>query len=238
MFLNSNFESLMAAFKEIDPEHISLLYLKAQAHNDRKKFYTDIQRRAMVVEREAREVAHEVERALAEGKLTSVEHDKATYIIEDPENGNGLCVYINAKNEQMLCRRRNWLAHGFPGRYTNDQGNSFYIMAYGKYARMGPYVFYSEQRQEIHYCSKSESGDAVYKIVCHGTQGQLSFESTKLIKGFYEADGETIIIENDSIEYKKYFLAAVEVDWDQYKKNRPEDRLDVKELQKLQALGN
>jgi hypothetical protein len=29
MLLNSTFESLKAAFKEIDPEHISLLYAKA-----------------------------------------------------------------------------------------------------------------------------------------------------------------------------------------------------------------
>ena len=111
-------------------------------------------------------------------------------------------------------------------------------MAYGWYARMGPYVFYSEQRQEIHYCSKSESGNAVYKINCHGKQGQLSFEATKLINGFYEADGETIIIENDEIEYKKYFVAGKAVDWDEYKKNRPQDRLDMSNLVGLQKIGN
>jgi hypothetical protein len=94
--------------------------MKAQAHNDRKKFYVEIQDRAVTVEHEARAVAHEVERALAEGKLTSIERDGNTYIIEDPENGNGLCVFTNANKEQMLCRRRNWLAHGFPGRYTNN----------------------------------------------------------------------------------------------------------------------
>ena len=70
---------------------------------------------------------------------------------------------------------------------------------------MGPYVFYSEQRQEIHYCSKSHSGNYVYKINAHGKQGQISFEATKLHQEYFEPDGETIIIENDSIEYKKYF---------------------------------
>ena len=108
----------------------------------------------MIVETDAREVAHQVEDALAKGKLTKVEKDGDTYLIEDPEGGNGLCVFSNKNGEQMLCRRRDWKAHGFPGRYTNNQGNSFYIMAYAKFARMGPYVFFSEQRQEIHYCSK------------------------------------------------------------------------------------
>jgi len=116
-------------------------------------------------------------------------------------------------------------------------------MAYGWFARMGPYVFYSEQRQEIHYCSKSESGNKVYKIVCHGKQGQLSFEATSLINDFYEPSGETIIIENDQIEYKKYFSydhankKPIEVDWDEYKKNRPEDRLDFEQLEILKTQG-
>jgi hypothetical protein len=79
----------------------------------------------------------------------------------------------------------------------------------------------------------------VYKIVCHGKQGQLSFESTKLINDFYEPDGETIIIENDQIEYKKYFSydhstnKPIEVDWDEYKKNRPQDRLDMEKLDEV-----
>jgi hypothetical protein len=69
MFLNSSYEALKAAFKEIDSEHISLLFLKAQAHNDRKNFFFDIKDRAMVVEKDGRDVAHQVERALHEGKL-------------------------------------------------------------------------------------------------------------------------------------------------------------------------
>ena len=191
----------------------------------------------MIVEQDARAVAHEVEQALAKGLLKETTHDGHTFIIEDPENGNGLCIFKNKNNEQMLCRRRAWKAHGFPGRYTNNQGNSFYIMAYGYFARMGPYVFYSEQRQEIHYCSKSESGQAVYKINCHGKQGQQSYESTRLINDFYEADGETIIIENDQIEYKAYFKAGKKVDWDEYKKNRPQDRLDMDKLSEVMKIS-
>jgi len=53
MFLNSSYESLKGALKEIEPEHVSLLWMKAQAHNDRKNFYYDIQRRAMIVEADA-----------------------------------------------------------------------------------------------------------------------------------------------------------------------------------------
>jgi len=53
MFLNSSYESLKGALKEIEPEHISLLWMKAQAHNDRKNFYYDIQKRAMIVEADA-----------------------------------------------------------------------------------------------------------------------------------------------------------------------------------------
>lgn len=234
MFLNSSFRALQTALKEIEPEHISLLFMKAQAHNDRKEFFYNIQKRAQIVEREGIKAAKEVEDALASGRLKETTHDGHTFFIEDPENGNGLCVFKNDKGEQCLCRRREWKAHGFPARYTNNEGNSFYIMAYDYFARMGPYVFYSEQRQQIHYCSKSEKGEAVYKINAHSQQGQLSFEATRLIKGYYEADGETIIIENDQIEYKKYFVAGKSVDWDQYKKNRPEDRLDMAKLENLQ----
>ena len=42
MFLSSTYEALKDALKEIEPEHVSMLYLKAQAHNDRKAFYYDI----------------------------------------------------------------------------------------------------------------------------------------------------------------------------------------------------
>ena len=99
MFLNSSFDSLHEAFKEIDPEHIALLYLKAQAHNDRKKFYHDIKERAMIIEKAAREAAHEVEDALASGKLTEATHEGHTFFIEDPEGGNGLCVFKNSNGE-------------------------------------------------------------------------------------------------------------------------------------------
>jgi hypothetical protein len=54
----------------------------------------------------------------------------------------------------------------------------------------------------------------------------------------YEANGESIIIENDEIEYKKYFLAGKEVDWDTFKKNRPEDRLNLEKLEKLKTIGH
>lgn len=242
MLLNSNLESLSCAFKEIEPEHLALIHMKAKAHNERKEFFIDIMNRAKVVERDGRLAAQEVEDALAAGKLKEVMKDNNTYWIEDPVGGNGLCVFKNNKKEQMLCRRRDWKAHGFPGRYTNNEGNSFYIMAYSNYSRMGPYVFYSEKRQEIHYCSKSEKGDSVYKIICHGKQGQMSFEASKLINGYYEPDGETIIVENDNIEYKKYFSydekkkAPIEVDWDEYKRNRPQDRLDLSKLEEIMEI--
>lgn len=63
MLLNSSLQSLLSAFKEIDHEHIALIYLKAQAHNDRKDFFLDIKARALVllVEKDARAAAHEVE---------------------------------------------------------------------------------------------------------------------------------------------------------------------------------
>ena len=99
MFLNCSFEALKLSLKEIDEEHVSLLYLKAQAHINRKNFFLDIKERACVVEQAAREAAHDVERALAEGKLTETTHEGHTFIIEDPENGNGLCVFKNANGE-------------------------------------------------------------------------------------------------------------------------------------------
>jgi hypothetical protein len=43
MLLHASFESLQAALKEVDVEHIALLYMKAKAHNDRKQFYIQIQ---------------------------------------------------------------------------------------------------------------------------------------------------------------------------------------------------
>jgi hypothetical protein len=70
MFLNSTFDALKCAFKEIDPEHISLLHLKAKAHNDRKEFFFNIMKRAMEVELEGRKVAHDVENAMIAGRLT------------------------------------------------------------------------------------------------------------------------------------------------------------------------
>ena len=119
-----------------------------------------------------------------------------------------------------------------------ENGNSFYVTAFSKVTKLGPYVCYFENGQEIHYCVRSQSGDVNFKIRAHGKQGMMSFETTTAVNGLYECDGETIIIVNDSVEYKKYFLEGVEVDWDKYKKNRPEDRLDIKELEKLQAVGN
>lgn len=41
----------------------------------------------------------------------------------------------------------------------------------------------------------------------------MSFDSSKLINGYYEPDGETIIVEDDQVEYKKYFA------YDEEKKN-------------------
>jgi hypothetical protein len=58
MFLSSSYEALKGALKEIEAEHVSLLWMKAQAHNDRKNFYYDIQRRAMITETDAIEVTH------------------------------------------------------------------------------------------------------------------------------------------------------------------------------------
>ena len=74
-------------------------------------------------------------------------------------------------------------------------------------------------------------GDSVYKIIEHGKHGSLSMDGTKLIKGFYEVDGESIIIENDMIEYKKYFVAGKAVDWNEYKKIRPADRINFDKLE-------
>ena len=76
-------------------------------------------------------------------------------------------------------------------------------------------------------------GDSVYKIIEHGKQGSLSMDPTKLIKGFYEVDGESIIIENDMVEYKKYFVAGKAVDWIEYKKIRPEDRINYDKLDEI-----
>ena len=52
-----------------------------------------------MVEKSARKAANEVERALAEGKLTQATHEGHTFLIEDPVNGNGLCVFRNKNNE-------------------------------------------------------------------------------------------------------------------------------------------
>lgn len=178
-------------------------------------------------------VVREVENAYAEGRLKYVEKDKFFFWIEDPEEGNGLCIFKNDNNEYLYSRRRAWKCHGYPARYTNNQGNSFYIKAYANFARMGYYVFYSEQRQEIHYCSKNNKGNNVYKIIVHGKQGQQSMDGAVLHKGFYKVDGESIIIENDMIEYKKYFVKGKEVDWNEYKKNRPQDRLNFDKLEEV-----
>lgn len=120
MFLSASLESLQHAFREIDSEHIALLFMKAQAHNDRKQFYLDIKARAIIVEHDGRAAAHDVEVALQAGKLTEIVKDGNTYLIEDPKDGNGLCIFSNKNNEQMVCRRRAWKCHGFPGRYTNN----------------------------------------------------------------------------------------------------------------------
>ena len=69
MFLSCTYESFKGAMKEMDVSHVALLFMKAQAHNDRKDFYHDIKRRACIVEQDAIEVAHQVEDALAAGKL-------------------------------------------------------------------------------------------------------------------------------------------------------------------------
>jgi hypothetical protein len=130
MFLKATFPALLAAYKEIDPEHIALLYLKAQAHNERKKFYLNIKDRCIRMEKEAREVTHDVERAMAAGKLTLKEIDGEKYWIEDAEGGNGLCILQTKDNEYMYSRRMEWQTHGFPGQWSNDEGNSFYVYAY------------------------------------------------------------------------------------------------------------
>ena len=99
MLLNSTKDTLQDSFQELDPEHISMLYMKAQEHQNRKKFFFDIRDRAIVVEHAARDVAHEVEEANAAGKLKETTHEGHTFWIEDPENGNGLCVFKNANGE-------------------------------------------------------------------------------------------------------------------------------------------
>jgi hypothetical protein len=65
----------------------------------------------------------------------------------------------------------------------------------------------------------------------------MSFETNKLnINGLYLAEGETIIIENDNIEYKNYFKDGTKVEWDVYMQIRPEDRLNFVELEQLRNL--
>jgi len=46
-------------------------------------------------------------------------------------------------------------------------------------------------------------------------------------------DGEAFIIENEALEYKKYFSNGNEVDWDAFTRNRPEDILEFEEVNKL-----
>lgn len=60
MFINSDITVLRCALKEIDHEHLSLLYMKAQEHNEKKRFYFDLRDKCRDVEVFARKEADAV----------------------------------------------------------------------------------------------------------------------------------------------------------------------------------
>ena len=61
----------------------------------------------------------------------------------------------------------------------------------------------------------------------------MRFETNKLKDDIWETDGEVIVIDNNLNEFKEYFVLGKKVDWSEYKKNRPEDRLDMDQLEKI-----
>lgn len=48
--------------------------------------------------------------------------------------------------------------------------------------------------------------------------------------------GESVIIEDSETEYKKYYLNHSIVDWEEFKAMRPEDRLNLDELDKMKKI--
>ena len=77
-----------------------------------------------------------------------------------------------------------------------------------------------------------KNNDTTLTLRTSGGQ-HLRFEANKLVKDIWETDGEVIVIDNDLNEYKEYYVLGKKVDWAEYKKNRPEDRLNMTELKKM-----
>ena len=62
-------------------------------------------------------------------------------MIEDPVNGNGLCMVPNKSGKSMYySRRRNWKANWNPVRESQDSMTYFNI-AGNNNTRIGPYAF-------------------------------------------------------------------------------------------------
>ena len=61
----------------------------------------------------------------------------------------------------------------------------------------------------------------------------MRFEANKLKDNTWKTDGEVIVIDNDMDEFKQYFIMGAEVNWDEYKKNRPQDKLNMDEIKNI-----
>ena len=74
------------------------------------------------------------------------------------------------------------------------------------------------------------------KMFCLRLSGPnfMRFESNLLNKdSVWKTDGEVIVIDADLNEFKEYFIQGNSVDWTEYKKMRPEDKLNLDELKAI-----
>ena len=81
-----------------------------------------------------------------------------------------------------------------------------------------------------------DSNDTVFTLTAHGKSGNIKMDAKRVVHNYYQSDGEAIILENDIIEYKQYFRGGKIVNWDVFMQNRPHDRLNLDQLNKLQNI--
>lgn len=111
--------------------------------------------------------------------------------------------------------------HGFWELLKN--GKAYYSMGYKNFQKTGHYVFYTTSGQ-IQYTFKTK--DTIIKVRTSG-EHHIILEQNKFdeVGKFWEQHGEVIVIDGNLHEYKEYFVLGKKVNWNEYKKTRPEDRL-------------
>ena len=139
-------------------------------------------------------------------------------MIADPIGGNGYSILKRSDNRIIYATRKNWLCHAVPGKIITAKGNSIYGLISGKSNIRGYLTWYEQSSNQINYQCK---GNKDTYSVCENSIAGKTILSRKIISlktGEWEDHGESIVIENENLEYKRYYQNHRKVDYDEFKK--------------------